>query len=64
LFKSILLVSADSPDRLRPTDVDRVMDEAYQQGKFHEFKAWLLDQQLMGRTRELVESFMESDCTQ
>lgn len=42
MFRSILLLSADSPEQLRPCDVDRVMEAALDKGIDLQFKVWLL----------------------
>jgi len=57
-FRSCLLLSADSPEDLRPCDVDRVMDAAADLGCLEELRKWLLDQELRQRTRQLVEEYV------
>lgn len=41
-LKTILAISADSREELRPQDVDRVMEQADYLGCREEFRAWLL----------------------
>ena len=54
-FLSILKLSADTPEELRPSDVGRVAYEAEDQGVLMEFRDWLLSGfDLMPRTRNLV----------
>lgn len=57
----ILLLSADTPEQLRPVDVERVLDEAFQEDYFEEFQRWLLQQNLKDSTRQKVESFSIHD---
>ncbi|MDG4850742.1 hypothetical protein [Peribacillus frigoritolerans] len=61
-YKMILMLSADSPEQLRPTDVDRDM-LVYEQYRFQGFKDYLLSHRLQERTLELVNAFkIEDDC--
>lgn len=54
-FTGILKLAADSTEQLRPSDVDRVMDDA---GKdWQAFKGWLLSNQLRAETRSLVKEW-------
>ena len=53
-FRSCLMLVADSPEELRPVDVDRVLDAAEDMCLLTEFAGWLLDHDLLPRTRELV----------
>lgn len=59
-MEPILLISADTPEELRHCDVDRVMEEAYKQGCFSDFRSWLLSRSLQARTKEKVENFTEA----
>lgn len=43
-YISILKTAADTPDRLRRSDVYRVLDEAKQAGCLSDFVDWLKDQ--------------------
>ncbi|WP_148359054.1 hypothetical protein [Peribacillus simplex] len=61
-YKRILMLSADTPEQLRPTDVDRVMLVAYEQYCFQGFKDYLLSHRLQERNRELVNAFKKEDC--
>ena len=54
-FRSILALSADSPEELRPSDVFRVVDEADDLGVKAEFVNWLLSENLKPRTRISLE---------
>ncbi|OIK11951.1 hypothetical protein [Bacillus sp. MUM 13] len=58
-MKSKLLLSADTPEQLRPIDVDRVMMAACEQGCFKDFKDWLISHRLQERTWQLVKEFTE-----
>ena len=60
-YKSILYLSANEPEELRPSDIDRVMDAAKDQNCQVGFRGWLLKQALKKRTRELVEDYFEED---
>lgn len=40
---TILAMSADSREQLRPCDVDRVMEQAHYIGCLSEFRNWLLE---------------------
>lgn len=53
-MKRILWLSADTPEQLRACDVDRVVTEAYEQGRFYEFKKWLTHQHLKEDSRKLL----------
>lgn len=57
----ILLIAADSPEKLRPIDVDRVMMEALEQGMFAEFKQWILNHQLKLTTRKAIKQLTVED---
>lgn len=57
-YLMFLQVSADSPDRLRKSDVDRVMGEAQQQGETEGFRKWLLANELRADTRREVEGWV------
>lgn len=41
-FQSALSLAADSPEKLRSSDVDRVMSDAHGRGFAEEFRRWLL----------------------
>lgn len=56
-FRSILALSADAPDLLRPCDVDRVLDAAQDQRCLAEFRNWLLSQDLQDRTRTNIKTY-------
>jgi hypothetical protein len=56
-YRQTLALSADSPEQLRPCDVDRVMDDAAQRGFADGFRAWLLAQPLMPRTAMLLDQY-------
>ncbi|WP_224962663.1 hypothetical protein [Geomonas subterranea] len=56
-FQSILALSADAPDLLRPCDVERVLDAAQDQGCFDEFRKWLLCHDLQERTRTSIKTY-------
>lgn len=52
---SLLQVAADSPAELRPSDVDRVMDQANDLGVLEEMRGWILGHaDLNPRTQTLV----------
>jgi hypothetical protein len=57
LFNNLLMVAADSPEQLRPTDVGRVLLEAKECKCFDEFKEWLLSKELRSGTRYLLEFY-------
>jgi hypothetical protein len=57
LFENILLLAADSSYELRPIDVDRIMESAYNEGLLEEFRDWLLSKNLMERTKKTVEEW-------
>lgn len=61
LFNNLLMVAADTPAKLRPTDVGRVLLEAHECKCFDEFKEWLLSQELKDRTRDKVLLMIEDD---
>lgn len=42
-FTTILTISANSREELRPQDVDRVMEQAEYCGVREEFRTWLLE---------------------
>ena len=55
-FRSAVMVSADSPEEIRPSDVDRVMDTALDMGVDKtEFTTWLLTHDVNARTRKAIE---------
>ena len=56
-FKAIMLLSADTPNLLRPVDVDRVMEAALDMGILDGFRAWLLESELQEATRKNVKMF-------
>lgn len=56
-FRSILALSADEPDLLRPCDVERVLGVAHDQGCLDGFRGWLLSQELQERTRGNVKIY-------
>lgn len=56
-MQHILQIAADSPEQLRPVDVDRVMEHAKDMGLLAEFRAWLLDQTLNDRTRATIQKW-------
>ena len=56
-FKSILILSADTTELLRPVDVDRVMEAAQEMGILESFRAWLLGSNLKDATRKTVKIF-------
>jgi len=57
-YRSILALSADSSDLLRPCDVERVMDAALDQGCLTGFRAWLLSHHdLQDRTTTNVKGY-------
>lgn len=56
-YRSILALSGDEPDLLRPCDVGRVLDAAQDQGCFAEFRKWLLSQDLQERTRTNIKTY-------
>lgn len=56
-YRSILAVSADEPDLLRPCDVDRVLDAAQDQECLSGFCKWLLSQDLQERTRINIKTY-------
>jgi len=60
-FRSALMVSADTPESLRASDVYRVLYEAEEMDVFHEFKTWLLSQNLQSRTREVLNETHNTD---
>lgn len=53
-FRGILSLAADSADKLRASDVDRVMDEANESRILEPFRSWMLAQNLTERTREQI----------
>jgi hypothetical protein len=57
LFNKLLMVAADSPEKLRSTDVGRVLSEAIQCNCFYEFKEWLSSQQLKAGTRYILDFY-------
>ncbi len=57
IFKNIVLLSANSPEELRPCDVDRVMYVAYNSFMKVSFRRWLLFFDLQERTRALVDAW-------
>jgi hypothetical protein len=56
-YWDILGLSADMPESLRPTDVDRVMKSSNDFGCAEGFREFLLESVLMNSTRKLVEEW-------
>ena len=56
-YRQTLALAADSPEQLRPCDVDRVMDDAQDRGYAEGFRSWLLSHNLMLRTTMLLEEY-------
>lgn len=56
-YQSILKLSADSPEKLRACDVDRVMDAAHDMNCLDGFKEYLLSQRLQTTTLLNVKSY-------
>lgn len=60
-FENILLLVADSPDRLRACDLDRVLEHAENRGELIPFTDWIikargdLTLRVLTAFRELVE---------
>lgn len=54
-FNGILKLSADTPNELRPSDVDRVLDAAEDAGILDEFYSWLKAQGLKGKTEATLD---------
>jgi len=59
-YQSCLMLSADSPEELRPQDVDRVMTHAHEHGFLQGFEKWLNSQLLSERTRLNVEQWLNN----
>lgn len=56
-MKIFLLLVSDSSETLRPMDVDRVMESANNNGQLEEFRAWILSQPLLPRTKKAIEEW-------
>ncbi|QYF81338.1 hypothetical protein KY492_20665 [Brevibacterium sp. PAMC21349] len=55
-YKMILMLSADTPEQSRSTDVDKVMLATYEQYCFQGSKDYILSHRLQERSRE-IDSF-------
>ena len=56
-FRSALSLSADSPEQLRSSDVDRVMSDAASRGFAEEFRRWLLSKGVQSDTAAEIKSW-------
>lgn len=57
-YKNILLLAADSPKRLRKSDVFRVLEEANQMESLMGFSAWLLLQPIQSAVADEVKKLL------
>ena len=56
-FINILKLSADTTEQLRSIDLDRIIDEASNQGVKANFIAWLKKQPTSERVHNLLENY-------
>jgi len=59
-YRKILLLSANEPEELRPSDVYRVMEAARDHSCLYGFWRWLLKQKLREDTREVIKNYSVS----
>lgn len=53
-FRTTLAITTDEPRLLRPQDVGRAIEEAQRAGLQEAFRFWLLTQDLLPRTRDVL----------
>jgi hypothetical protein len=64
LFESVMKVVADSPDRIRSCDVDRMLSEAhmcFDEELVEDFIQWLYQQELRENTRQAIEDWQPEE---
>lgn len=58
-YRSILMLSTDSPEQLRPIDVYRVLNEAKNKDCLTEFVKWLEARPISDRVRAKIQSVLK-----